>query len=472
MYVLKDHTWDFLYAVFFVVDVVIIAELVVRKRSTMRRQFFWAVLMLFNPIVCFGAYMMVGRPIFRREFARYRNEGLGTIDAKIAAGGGSGDLEVARALSMCGALEYSEDSGAEYIGSGNAYFGRLFEDLRSAEKSIAIECYIIRRDATSREFMDILLERARAGVDVYVLFDDYGYDGGTMGYVRGMREAGCRIAFFHNMNRLMFSPKKNCRNHRKTVVIDGRIAYQGGFNIGDEYKGLGPLGDWRDAAVRVAGPQAGQLLRLFEDDWKYTTREDVSGVPSLAPTAGPEGGVPMQVVPGNPVVPDRNPVLYQFVEMIRSARESVLIETPYLVPPEPVLELLRRKARSGVRVEAVFPAEADHPCVYWANRRYADRMMEAGARTFEYNVGFIHTKMVIVDGRLCSVGTANFDERSVRLNLECNVMMYSEDMGGKLVAEYDRDKAECTEYTREMYASRTRGQKLRTFLSMLNYDQL
>lgn len=472
-YVLKGHTWDLLYLIFLTIDIYIVANLLIRKRSDFRKQLGWLIVMIANPIIGFGAYIMVGKPIFSRGFTRYKGEGMDLIERKMAEDPSCRKrLSVARALSASGALAYSEDSSVSYIGRGSQYFDELYTDLRKAELSICVECYIIRRDETSREFMDILSERARNGVEVRVIFDDYGYDGKSLRYIRGMREAGCECVLFHNMNRLMFSPLKNCRNHRKTVVIDGRVAYQGGFNIGDEYMGEGPLGEWRDAAVRITGPQAQQLGRMFVEDWRYAARKDISGRGAIFPHTEPTGDVPMQVVPGNPVVQDLNPLMCQFMSMIECSTDSLYIETPYFIPPRPIFEALVMRARSGTDVRIIIPYEADHPCVYWGNRHYASIMMEAGAKVYEYRGGFIHTKMVIGDGSYCSIGSANFDERSVRINLECNVMMYSEEMGDKLRGEFMRDLGNSTEYTPEMYGSRTAWQRLKTFFSLIPYDQL
>ncbi len=472
-YVLKDHTWQFLYLIFLLIDLYIVANLIVRKRSDFRRQMLWLAVILFNPIVAFGAYIMVGKPIFRRSFVRRRNEGRDVIERKMSEDPSRKNvLSAARVLSATGAMAYSEDSSVSYIGRGSQYFDELYTDLRRAESAIWIECYIIRRDGTSREFMDILCGKAAEGVEVRIIFDDYGYDGKSMRYIRPLKEAGCRCAFFHNMNRLMFSPLKNCRNHRKTVVIDGHTAYQGGYNIGDEYLGEGPLGDWRDAAVKITGPQAQQLGRMFADDWEYTVKEDISGSEILSRTVPAAGCTPMQIIPGDPVIENLNPVMCQFITIVGGSVDSLLIETPYFVPPRPVLDTLAARARSGTDVRIIIPDEADHPCVYWTNRYYANIVMEAGAKVYEYRGGFIHTKMLIGDGILCSVGSANFDERSVRINLECNVMMYSEEMGKKLTGEFLRDMENSTEYTQEMYGSRTKTQRFKTFLSLIPYDQL
>lgn len=472
-YALAGHTWDFIYTVFAAIDILVIGALLAARRSTFRRQAVWFIIMLINPVVMFGAYIMVGKPVFRRRFRVYRNEGIDLIDRAIMDRTSMAEpLSAARALARSGALGFSADSSAAYIPGGTQYFGSLFGDLRRAQSLIAIECYVIRRDRTGKEFLDILEERARAGVKVYISFDDYGYDGGDMLFVSRLKKSGCRISFFHNMNRMMFSPKKNCRDHRKTVVIDGRIAYQGGYNIGNEYLGDGPLGEWRDAAVRIVGPQAGKMLGLFADLWMYSEKEDLRGLPDFAAAAPAENPVAMQIIPGDPVIPEENPVGIEFLTLIGCARSSIYIETPYFVPPRAILRELMLRARSGVDVRIIIPEIGDHPCVYWANRHYADMAIKAGCRVYEYRGGFLHSKTIVADRFYCSVGTANFDERSVKINLECNVLMYSSEMGMRMADEFMRDLSKSTEYTHEMYMSRTRGQKIRTFLSLLNYDQL
>ncbi|MGI6008509.1 MAG: cardiolipin synthase [Methanomethylophilus sp.] len=472
-YALQGHVWDFIYAVFTVIDILIMLALILARRSTVRRQVIWFIVMLINPVIMFAAYIMIGKPVFRRRFRTYRNEGIETIDRYIMARTDMAEpLGAARALARSGALEFTYDSSATYIPGGTQYFGSLFGDLRRAEHLIAVECYVIRRDRTAKEFMDILEERAKAGVRVYVSFDDYGYDGGDMRFVERLKKAGCHLSFFHNMNRTMFSPKKNCRDHRKTVVIDGRIAYQGGYNIGNEYLGDGPFGEWRDAAVRITGPQAKNMLRLFRDLWLYSEREEIDFPELKAEVPASDSPVPMQIIPGDPVAPDDNPVGIEFLTLIGYARSSIYIETPYFTPTRPVLKELLMKAKSGVDVRIVIPDVADHPCVFWANRHYADMAIKAGCKVYEYHGGFLHSKTIVADRFYASVGTANFDERSVKINLECNVLMYSREMGERVADEVLQDISKSTEYTHEMYASRTGWERVKTFFSMLNYDQL
>jgi len=467
---LSGGVWLYLETFFFIVGVAILASQFYYRTITVRKAIVWALGFWIAPILCFVAWTFIGRPTFRRRIATHSWEDRETVDALIGSDPDNDDYRLARTLCASGALHYSADSSARYIGDGQTYYDLLFEDLRNAKESIFIECYIIRRDGTSHEFLDILCRKAAEGLTVKIIFDDYGYDGGTKGYLRMLEKAGVETALFHNMTRLLLSPKKNYRNHRKTFVIDGRIGYQGGFNIGDEYLGKGPLGLWRDAALRIEGPQAQQLLRMFADDWEYTKKAGFPG--SAFEDVDACGEEPMQVLPGDPVDYDRNNIESEFMGIARNAKRRLWIETPYFAPTKPVLAEICAKAASGVDVRVIIPDTADHPHVYWGNRKYASLVMKEGARVYEYNKGFLHSKTIVADGRLCSVGSANYDNRSVMLNFECTIIVYSEALGSTMEEEFLRDQAESTEYSLEQYSSRRWTSKIKTVLAMVFRDQL
>jgi len=463
--------WLYVETLFFAIGVVILASQFYYRSITVKKAIVWALGFYIAPILCFIAWTFVGRPVFRRRIPTHEWEDRETVDALMEEDPDARDHRVMRALCATGALHCSADSKAEYLGDGTSYYTRLAKDLREAKKSISVECYIIRRDETSREFVRLLCEKASQGVEVRIIFDDYGYDGGSKAYLRQLEKAGVETALFHNMTRYLLSPKKNFRNHRKTFVIDGRIGYQGGFNIGDEYLGKGPLGLWRDAALRVEGPQAQQLLRMFADDWEYTTRKSLKGSP-LFYEPEPCGDTYMQVLPGDPIDYDRNNIEGEFMAIARESRRTLWIETPYFAPPKPVLAEICAAAASGVDVRVIIPDTGDHPHVYWGNRKYASIVMASGAKVYEYHKGFIHTKSILGDGHLCSVGSANYDMRSIKLNFECNIIVYSDELGSVMRDEFLKDQSESTEYTLEMYRSRGKVSKLKTILAMVFNDQL
>ena len=334
-----------------------------------------------------------------------------------------------------------------------------------------MEYYIIRKDALGNEIMDILTEKAREGVEVRLLVDAIGFNTGVKEKKR-FKEAGGRLCMFHSMATCMLSPKKNNRNHRKLAVIDGEIGYIGGFNIGVEYLGKGEFGHWRDSAVRIKGSAVNALCVRFGLDWKYASRENILTERRYYPECDFEGDIPVQIVSGGPDMETTNGIAFQYMQMINQANESILIHTPYFGPGDAFIMALRAAAMRGVDVRIIIPDIGDHPFVYWANRKYASMVMEDGVKVYEYHDGFVHSKTMVVDGHWCSVGSANFDDRSMRLNFEANAMVYSDEIGKEMIDAFEEDLGRCTEYTMEMFSDRTLIQRMRTNISWLVSEQL
>lgn len=457
--------WYYLEYFFLPLDLFLQTALIALKRTSVLRSIPWYILFIVAPIIGFGAYMMVGRAMFTRGVPITHRDPMPvqTLPEKHSA--------TINTLLVSGSENYSSDSSIEYFNDGGSFFKKVFSDIRASKTSICIECYLIRSDRFSRSFIDLLKHKAEEGVKVRIIFDDYGYDGKDFTYVRTLRKAGAEVGIFHNMTKMMFTPLKNYRNHRKTFVIDSRIGYVGGYNIGEEYLGKGKFGKWNDSAVRIEGPQAQEILRSFADMWKYTTRQNISNDEGLFHITEASGNIPMMFVPGNPITPETNPILTQMCQMFRNAKEQITIETPYLNLPKSIRRILEERCRKGVRLNIVIPAIEDHPTVYWCNRWIAYKLIKAGAKVYEYTDGFLHGKVAVCDNDCCSVGTANYDMRSLTLNFECNMLIFSENVASQVGTDLKKALEHCREYTAEMFESRTAVQRIRTFLSLLFISQ-
>ena len=461
-------TWMLTEAVAFLAGLIVVLRCLYRRVFDLKRTAVWLISFYALPIITCILWIMVGRPVYRHPPESPRAGDADAIDSLIGARPEDEGLHLARSLSVGGAMGYSEDSSCTLIDEGDGYIDGLLKDLGDARESIYMEIYQISRDDTSMKVMDALCAKAREGLDVRVIFDDFGYDAKDKCHLKSLEKAGGRAVLFHNMTKYLFSPKKNARDHRKTAVIDGRIGYQGGFNIEDRYTGRGKLGRWRDAAVRIEGPQAGNLARLFACTWEYVTKEPMT----VSVNEEPCGNTPMQVVPGDPTEYPDNPAENMFVALARQARSRLWIETPYFIPSEPMLKAVQSAAAAGVDVRIIIPSVPDHPAVYWANRRYADRAMGSGAKVYEFQDGFMHSKTVLVDDSVCCIGCTNFSNRSVKLNFECSIVAYSEELAAGLESDFLEDQGLSSEYTRGMYSSRTGTEKFRTALAMLFNEQL
>ena len=474
-----DLILDNIVPMIYLMDLVLMLALFVLERSNPSRALFWMMALLLLPVIGFVLYLFFGQSFYSRY--AFRPKGITDaivdemsqkgVEAIENYGGTDGDSRMAKSINSAGGLFFTSDNNIDLYTDGNAKFDDFKEDLRNAKRFIHVEYYIIRKDALGNEIMDILTEKAREGVEVRLLVDAIGFNTGVKEKKR-FKEAGGRLCMFHSMATCMLSPKKNNRNHRKLAVIDGEIGYIGGFNIGVEYLGQGEFGYWRDSAVRIKGSAVNALCVRFGLDWKYASRENILAERRYYPECDFEGDIPVQIVSGGPDMETTNGIAFQYMQMINQAKESILIHTPYFGPGDAFIMALRAAAMRGVDVRIIIPDIGDHPFVYWANRKYASMVMEDGVKVYEYHDGFVHSKTMVVDGHWCSVGSANFDDRSMRLNFEANAMVYSDEIGKEMVDAFEEDLGRCTEYTMEMFSDRTLIQRMRTNISWLVSEQL
>lgn len=331
---------------------------------------------------------------------------------------------------------------------GNDKFRDLFRAIEGARHHVHLQYYIIRDDPLGREILTLLCRKARERVEVRRLYDALGMKISKR-MLADLEEAGGRhAAFFLRIFTI------NYRNHRKIAVIDGTCGFIGGYNIGEEYLGKGPLG-WRDAAIRIEGSGVIGLQIRFFMDWNHASTEDVVYSSHYFPEPAGKGDCLLQVVSSG--ADSRwNQVKEGYLKLVNSATESLYIQTPYFIPDESVSDALRIAALSGVDVRIMIPCKPDHPFVYRATYSFVGDLLEAGVRAYTYDNGFIHAKTIVVDGIAASVGSANWDVRSFRLNFEANAFLYDEQYAGELKAAFERDLLFCTEITRESYRDRPR----------------
>lgn len=471
---------DNIVATIYLLDLVFVLAMFLLERGEPTRAMFWMTILLIFPIGGFVLYIFFGQTFYSKYAFRPREaperiveemsvEGLKAIDE--SGSRGFPDSRMARSINAAGGLFFTDDNDVRLYTDGNEKFSDLKEDLRNAKRFIHLEYYIIRKDDLGNEIMEILTRKAEEGLEVRLLVDAIGFNTGARDAKR-FRAAGGKLCMFHSMATCLLSPKKNNRNHRKLAVIDGETGYIGGFNIGVEYLGKGKFGDWRDSAVRLTGSSVGSLEVRFALDWKYASRENIVPVKDYYPEGRGEGHTPVQIVAGGPDLESTNGIAFQYLQMIEQARDSILIHTPYFGPGEGFTMALRAAAMRGVKVRIIIPDIGDHPFVYWANRKFASMVMPDGVEVYEYRNGFVHSKTIVVDGRLCSVGSANFDDRSMGLNFEANAMIYSEDIGERMIEAFEHDLERCTRYTMEMYRSRNLLQRIQTSVSWLVSGQL
>ncbi len=311
---------------------------------------------------------------------------------------------------------------------GYQFFTRLLSDIGQARHHIHIDLYIFEDDALGRLVSDVLVDKARQGVEVRVIYDDVGCWNVRHRFFERMREEGIEVYPFLPVRFPSFTSKVNYRNHRKMIVIDGRVGYIGGMNIALRYiKGTGRQ-PWRDMMVRLTGGVVYSLQRAFLVDWYFVDRTLISDRKYYPahPAEMQAGGALAQIVTSGPVTPYPE-IMQGYVRIIQSAERYIYLETPYFLPTEPVLFALKTAAVAGIDVRLICPNRSDAWFTEWASRSYFREAVEAGVKVYLYTAGFIHSKMMVCDDSLSTCGSTNVDFRSFENNFEANVFLYDED---------------------------------------------
>ncbi|MDZ5472616.1 cardiolipin synthase [Bacillus sp. 31A1R] len=349
----------------------------------------------------------------------------------------------------------TQDNSVKIFTDGQEKFNSLINDILAAEDHIHLQYYIYKKDNLGKKLKNALIAKAKEGVKVRVLYDELGSRTMTKSFFKDLREAGGEVEVFFPSKFHFINLRLNYRNHRKLAIIDGKIGYVGGFNVGDEYLGFDPkFGYWRDTHLKLEGGAVHAIQTRFILDWNQASyRHDIYYSPNYFPKEAPNGGVGIQVVTSGPDS-EWEQIKNGYIKMITSAKKSIWIQTPYFIPDASVLDALRIASLCGVDVRIMIPNKPDHMFVYWATYSYIGEMIKAGARVYIYDNGFIHAKTIVVDHHVSSVGTANIDVRSFRLNFEVNAFIYNENIAEELTKSFEEDIKLSTELTPEKYRER------------------
>ena len=329
-----------------------------------------------------------------------------------------------------------KDNEVEVCMNGTEFFPSLLRDIAQAKSHIHIDMYIIADDALGLLVADALIDKAREGVEVRLIYDDVGCWNVKHRFFERMREEGIEAVPFMPVHFPQFTSKVNYRNHRKIIVIDGQVGYIGGMNIALRYA----RESWRDTMLRVTGGGVYALQRAFLVDWYFVDRSLLSDrkyYPSIADATLSNDTI-SQVVTSGPVTPYPE-IMQGYVRIIMGARRYLYIETPYFLPNESVLFALKTAALGGVDVKVLCPMHSDARFVEWASRSYLREVVEAGVQVSLYKEGFLHSKLLVCDDAIATCGSTNLDFRSFENNFEANIFYYGEDVALKLKEVFLKD---------------------------------
>ena len=450
-----------IYLWFFVINSIIAIIVIILERRRPEKTIAWLLIFTVFPPIGMFFYIFIGRNWkkhkLNEEFSPYVK---GLVYRVINRIKDPDYLPLVELLAKNSDSPLFVDNDIKIFTDGKEMFNVLIDKMEKAKDHIHLEYYIVKSDNIGNKIKEVLVRKAKQGVKVKFIMDRVGSIKVKKSYIKELKEAGVDVVQYSYVLApvLRFiNTSINYRNHRKIVVIDGKVGFIGGMNIGDEYLGNGRLGMWRDAHIMVQGDFVLGLQGVFLDDFMAIKRVkdpnfsyDESFEEYFHEVPKSKGKI-MQLVMSGPdsLYPS---IMHGILKMISMAKDHIYITSPYFIPPECIMEELKVAALSGVDVTILFPGEYDHLPVYYASRSYIAELLKCGVKVYIYKKNaFVHSKIVTVDSKISTIGTANMDIRSYELNYEVNAVVYDEEITKQFEELFKKDISEAALLTQEVY---------------------
>ncbi|MFP3388839.1 cardiolipin synthase [Brevibacillus sp. SIMBA_040] len=471
-----------IFAVISIGNLILAAVLIFMERRNIAATWAWLMVLLFLPGVGFILYLVFGQRLTKKklyrlnkgEFSHFRAAvdkqkhllEQGEFSVNDPAMERHRDMIYMNVVSD-GAY-YTQDNTLQVFYEGHGFFDAMFKQIEGAREHIHLLYYIIRNDELGKKLIDLLVKKAEQGVEVRLLYDAVGSAGIPSRFFRPLVEAGGEVVSFFPSSIPFLNFRVNFRNHRKLTIVDGKVGFIGGFNIGDEYLGKDKkLGYWRDTHLQLEGKAVYMLQARFFLDWNLSAPKRMHESFAYFPEMNDlEGKIGVQIVSSGPNS-EKQQIKHAYLKMIYKARKKIYMQTPYFIPDDSMLTAIKMAAMSGVDVRVMVPGRPDHLMVFWATHSYLGELLKSGVRCFLYEKGFMHAKTLVVDTQLSSVGTANVDIRSFKLNFETNAFLYDTKMAQELEELFIADLADCREITTDEYLNRPMRSRMQESLTRL-----
>ncbi|AVH45691.1 MULTISPECIES: cardiolipin synthase [Staphylococcus] len=466
----------------FILNLIFAFVIIFMERRSAGSIWAWLLVLVFLPIIGFILYLLLGRQIQRNRIFKLKKEdrkGLAMIvDEQIEAlesddfSKGNHQIvkfkEMVRMLLFNNAAFLTTDNQIKIYTDGHAKFDALLSDIKNAKDYIHIQYYIFKSDELGHRILSALEDKLDEGLEVKMLYDDMGSRTLRKKDLKHFRQKGGHVESFFPSKLPLINLRMNNRNHRKIVIIDGKIGYVGGFNVGDEYLGKDKkFGYWRDTHLRLEGDSVNALELRFILDWNsQSNRDSIEYEDRYFPDVDSGGTIGVQIASSGPDE-DWEQIKYGYLKMISSAKQSIYIQSPYFIPDQAFIDAIKIAALGGVEVNIMIPNKPDHPFVYWATLKNAASLLSAGVKIYHYDNGFLHSKTLIIDDEIASVGTANMDNRSFTLNFEVNAFIYDEAIAAQLKEAFIQDMKVSYRLTEDLYNKRSLWIKFKEGISQL-----
>jgi len=469
------HIISILIIVFYVYTLISTISLLLLENRNPAKSLSWVLVLLFIPVLGIFFYLLIGQN-YRKEKIISKKSIHSVTDRPVASFDISkldSSLMENNQLNLIKMLYKNSDSAGyaynkiEILANGESTFNAFFEAIKNAKDHIHIEFFIIGDDKISNQLRELLIEKAKEGVRVRMIYDYWGSFDLSKKYLKSLRDAGVYVRSFLPFRfRFHFSSSKiNYRNHRKIVVVDGEIGFIGGLNFADRYIYGNTLGRWRDTFISIEGAAVHGLQLMFMIDWYFVEQKLILDSKYFPEPKKFEQNL-IQIVSSGPDT-DWEAIMQGLSSAIMSATKYVYIQSPYFMPNEIIASCLHMAALSGVDVRLMIPTKSDSPFSDASTSSFLGQMLESGVRVFRYKVGFLHSKAIVIDDFISIVGSCNIDERSFSQNFEANAFIYEQKTAAKLKKLFMKDTKECEELTLEAWNNRKRIQKLKESFARL-----
>ncbi|WP_210130056.1 cardiolipin synthase [Staphylococcus sp. GDX8P54P] len=453
-----------------------------RNRRSASSTWAWLFVLFVLPLIGFILYLFFGRTVSKRKMEKNNGKELDTfkdlVDEQVkqfdAYRYQTHNQQVTKHRDLIRMLLnkqdafLTEENHIDLFTDGHKLYDKVIEDIYNAKDYIHLEYYTFELDGLGHRIIDALETKLKEGLEVKILYDDVGSKKVRMSKFHHFQSLGGEVEAFFASKFPLVNFRMNNRNHRKIIIIDGQVGYIGGFNIGDDYLGLGKLGYWRDTHIRVEGNAIDALQIRFILDWNSQAHRpqfeyDEKYFPEKNQHKGKSA---IQIASSGPAF-ELHQIEYGYTKMIMSAKKSIYMQSPYFIPDQSYINALKMAANAGVDVHLMIPCKPDHPFVYWATFSNAAELLNSGVKIYTYQNGFIHSKVMIIDDEICSVGSANMDYRSFALNFEVNAFIYDENIAKQIRTAYEEDIKKSKLLTLDAYNKRPLSIKIKEDIAKL-----
>ena len=478
-----NDIWLYLFGfggVIYTLTIIFTLIVVILENRSPQKTISWILVLILLPVIGLLSYLVFGQNYRKQKM--FSLKGLGDLKwLQILSQDQKGKLEKNKFLRnerihekknvMTLLLNNSKailtkQNRVKVLNDGEETFSEIFKALRTAKEHIHIEYYIIEDGELASELHKILIDRAKAGVEIRIIYDGVGSWKLSQKYIDSLREVGVKIHAFLPVRFPILTSRINYRNHRKIIVIDGKTAFVGGLNFADRYRtGIPEIGIWRDTHLKIVGEAASSLQIVFLTDW-YFVRQEVLLDEKYRPNFKVKEHCLLQIVSSG-ADSDWASILQAYFSAITSAKQNVYVSSPYFIPNGSILMALKTAAMSGIDVRILIPSKSDSLMTFYSTLSYIGELLETGVRIYFYKKGFNHSKIMMVDGVISTVGTANMDIRSFEQNFEVNALIYDEKTTLELRDRFLKDLKDSEEIDLLTWSKRSKSQKVKESLARI-----